>query len=73
MAVKYRMPKEEREVEAELRELRKAVIRRECLMRKTLAKYEELVAEKVRLEATIMALRTFQEARQRNSLNAFKQ
>lgn len=64
------MTKEEKQIEAKMRELEEAARRNERMMRKTFMKYEDLIAENASLIAGIEALRAFREQRRRNALKA---
>ena len=66
------MTKEERQVEAKLRELAEAAHRNQRLLRKAFINYEDLIAQKVRLEENMEALQAFKEKQRRSSLNGFK-
>jgi len=67
------MSKEQKEVEAKLRELAKAMLRNDSLRRKLAIRIEELLSQRMRLAESIEALRTFREKTRRNSFNASKQ
>jgi chromosome segregation ATPase len=60
------MTKEEKEIQAKLEQLKKAMHRNEQRMREAFVKYEELLAQRESVVSSIDALREFRNKKRRN-------
>lgn len=60
------MTKEEKEIQAKLEQLKKAMFRNEQRMREAFVKYEELLAQRESVVSSIDALREFRNKQRRN-------